>query len=183
MPREVFRKAYEAGVLGAGYPVEYGGTWNGPWDVFHDVVKVRQSRQRLVPTQCPRLCCCVIVCFECAGDCYFRHSRCCRCVFHLLSLALVTNRAHSRLARRAWPPVGRDLPLRCWWRARFGFHGARHCAAAYFGCWQRLFEEQSGARLHHWRKSYCESWVWMLCFVTSRCLSHPRCNLIVFSSW
>ena len=39
VPREIFRKAYEAGVLGAGYPVEYGGTWQGDWDVFHDVVK------------------------------------------------------------------------------------------------------------------------------------------------
>jgi acyl-CoA dehydrogenase len=41
MPRDVFLKAGEFGLLGAGYPEAYGGTSEG-WDVFHSVVTTEE---------------------------------------------------------------------------------------------------------------------------------------------
>jgi alkylation response protein AidB-like acyl-CoA dehydrogenase len=39
VPRELFQKAYRAGILGLGWPKQYGGTEPFAWDTFHSVVK------------------------------------------------------------------------------------------------------------------------------------------------
>jgi alkylation response protein AidB-like acyl-CoA dehydrogenase len=39
VPRELFRKAYACGILGMGWPKEFGGQEPYQWDTFHDVVK------------------------------------------------------------------------------------------------------------------------------------------------
>lgn len=39
LPRELHRKAAEAGILGLGYPAEFGGTGNDGFDIFHSLVQ------------------------------------------------------------------------------------------------------------------------------------------------
>jgi alkylation response protein AidB-like acyl-CoA dehydrogenase len=39
IPRELFRRAYAAGILGMGWPREFGGQAPFEWDAFHSVVK------------------------------------------------------------------------------------------------------------------------------------------------
>jgi alkylation response protein AidB-like acyl-CoA dehydrogenase len=39
VPRELFRKAYACGILGMGWPKEFGGQEPFEWDAFHSIVK------------------------------------------------------------------------------------------------------------------------------------------------
>jgi alkylation response protein AidB-like acyl-CoA dehydrogenase len=39
IPRDLFRKAYDAGILGMGWPREFGGQAPFEWDAFHSIVK------------------------------------------------------------------------------------------------------------------------------------------------
>jgi len=39
LPRTLHKKAAEAGILGLGYPLEYGGTGNADFDIFHSLVQ------------------------------------------------------------------------------------------------------------------------------------------------
>lgn len=39
LPRELHKKAAEAGILGLGYPEEYGGTGRAHFDVFHSLIQ------------------------------------------------------------------------------------------------------------------------------------------------
>ncbi|MGC1469475.1 MAG: acyl-CoA dehydrogenase family protein, partial [Sphingorhabdus sp.] len=39
LPRELHKKAAEAGILGLGYPAEFGGTGSNGFDIFHSLVQ------------------------------------------------------------------------------------------------------------------------------------------------
>jgi acyl-CoA dehydrogenase len=39
LPRSLHKKAAEAGILGLGYPAEFGGTGNADFDIFHSLVQ------------------------------------------------------------------------------------------------------------------------------------------------
>ena len=39
LPRGLHKKAAEAGILGLGYPAEFGGTGNADFDIFHSLVQ------------------------------------------------------------------------------------------------------------------------------------------------